>query len=152
MVVQRFEIYTCQLGKVSMKKILPLVVLLFLFIFSCSKTNTPISIEGAWELRHLEGGYRAPGSPTDFATGNGNIWTFTNNIYQSRINGQLSGTGSFTTTKDYSMATGRKMDAIILNGNVNDKLFFEIKNNILTMYRGIIAADGTVETYEKIDR
>ena len=34
---------------------------------------------------------------------------------------------------------------------IKDKLFFEIKNNILTMYRGIIAADGTIETYEKIE-
>jgi hypothetical protein len=42
------------------------------------------------------------------------------------------------------------MDALILKGSADDKIFFEINGNILTMYHGIIAADGTVATYERI--
>ena len=49
-----------------------------------------------------------------------------------------------------SLATGRYMDAFILNNNNSAELFFEISNNTLTLYRGIIAADGTIETYERI--
>ncbi len=70
--------------------------------------------------------------------------------YQYYSDGQLSGTGSFSNTKDFAIATGRKMDALILNGSADDKIFFEIKGNLLTMFHGIIAADGTVATYEKI--
>lgn len=135
-----------------MKKNFSLVVLFSLvFIFGCNKSNTSLSIQGTWELRHSEGGYGPPNRNPDFAPGNGNIWKFTSNTYQYYINGELSGTGSFTTTKDVAIATGRKMDALILNGNNEDQLFFEIKNNILTMYRGIIAADGTVQTYERVE-
>ena len=45
---------------------------------------------------------------------------------------------------------GRKIDALLLTGSADDKIFFEIKGNSLTMYHGIIAADGTVATYERI--
>jgi hypothetical protein len=58
--------------------------------------------------------------------------------------------GEFTKTKDYVITTGKKMDALILKGSADDKIFFEINGNILTMYHGIIAADGTVATYERI--
>ena len=149
--MQRFQTDDCQPEKYIMKKISSFIILFSLFFFfGCNKTNSSLSLQGTWELRHLDGGYRAPGSPTDFAPGNGNIWKFTSGTYQYFSEGELSGTGEFTKTKDYAIATGRKMDAIILNGSADDKIYFEIKDNVLTMYHGTIAADGTVATYEKI--
>jgi hypothetical protein len=120
---------------------------------SCKKNHKELisgRLQGVWELRHVEGGFRAPGTSPDYAPGNGNMWKFSDSTYQYYVNGQLSVQGSYTLTKDISPATGKNMDALILDSNNNWKLFFEISNNTLTLYRGIVAADGTIETYEKI--
>lgn len=126
---------------------------LFTLILSCKKNDHETysnSIKGSWELRHVAGGFRAPGQSPDYAPGNGDIWKFSDSTYQHYSNGQLSDEGSYTLTKDTSLATGRYMDALILS-NGNWKLFFEISKNTLTLYVGIIAADGVIETYERID-
>jgi hypothetical protein len=95
MLVQRVQTDECQPEKSFMKKFFSFIVLLSLFFsFGCNKTNSSLSIQGTWELRHLEGGFRAPGSPTDFAPRNGNIPKFTSNTYQHYSEGQLSGTVS----------------------------------------------------------
>jgi hypothetical protein len=137
-----------------MKHIRPLIVFaLVIFTAGCKKNNTETvsnSIKGTWELRYVVGGYRAPGANPDYASGNGNIWEFSDSTYQYYANSQLLGQGSYSITKDTSLATGRYMDALILDNNNSAKLFFEISNNELTLYRGVIAADGTIETYRRI--
>lgn len=135
-----------------MKRIVPVIFLFLLsFILGCNKPNSSTSIQGAWELRHVEGGYRAPGANPDFPPGNGNIVIFTANTYKYYSNGQLSSSGSFSITREFAAATGKKMDAIINDGNMDDKQFFEINHDSLKIYRGIIAADGIIATYARID-
>ncbi len=145
--IVRFTIYFMKHIRLLSLTALPLLIL------SCTKTNIETvsnSIKGTWELRHVEGGYRAPGTNPDYPPGNGTIWKFTDSTYQYYGSGPLLAQGSYTLTKDTSLATGRYMDAFILNNNNSAELFFEISNNTLTLYRGIIAADGTIETYERI--
>ncbi len=135
-------------------KHIPLMSFLFLltFLVSCKKTSTSaISIQGVWELRHLEGGYGPGGSP-DFKSGNGYIWKFRDSTYQQYSNGQLTSSDSYTLVKENTVATGKIMDAMIFDQNSYTQFSFKIKNNILTLYRGVVAADGTIETYERIEK
>ena len=99
--MQRFQTDECQPEKYFMKKFFSFIELVSLFFFfGCNKTNTSSSIQGTCELRHVEGGFRTPESPTDFAPGNGTIWKFTDKTYEYYSDGQFSGTGSFTKTKE----------------------------------------------------
>jgi len=42
------------------------------------------------------------------------------------------------------------MDVLILKQNYNEKVFFEIAKDTLILYRGIIAADGTIGKYVRL--
>jgi hypothetical protein len=131
------------------------VVLLFcLFVFSasCKKdtSNSRGEINGTWELRGVEGGFRDPSVTIDVSPGNGTTWSFRDTTFEYRNAGQLSRAGSFTKSRDSSAATGRVMNVLVFSNNDNDKVFFEISGDSLTMYRGTIAADGTIERYVRI--
>jgi hypothetical protein len=149
-----------------MKTILPLVLLFMLLNLqsACTKgddaqiaidpvltsDNSPVSLQNSWELRYVYGGYRAPNSNPNYAPGNKNIWKFMDSTYQQYSGGVLQKTGKYTLTKDTAAATGRYMDAMILDKNVVAKLFFEFSKDTLVIYRGVISADGTVEKYVRI--
>lgn len=132
----------------------------FIFFNSCNKTGKEVlevqpgkpagfatSIKGAWELREIIGGLRIPDPGPYFTSGNGYLWKFTDSTYQQYAKGKLVSEGSYILTRDSSVATGRVMDALILPQNHNDKIHFEFSRDTVIFYRGIIAADGTIEKY-----
>jgi hypothetical protein len=110
----------------------------------------PLSIQNSWELRFLVGGYGLPNRNPNFAAGNGIIWKFMDSTYERYNKGVMYQTGKYTLTKDSSHATGRLMDALIFDKNAYPKLHFEIVKDTLTIYMGVISADGTVEKYVAI--
>lgn len=144
-----------------MKKILSLCLLVILLnmLPGCSKDSDPapvinpaaVTLQNTWELRSVYGGYRIPGTSPNTNPGNKNIWKFTDTTYQQYANGVLYVSGKYTLTKDTSPATGQLMDALIFDKNTNAKLFFEIANDTLVMYRGLVAADGTIEKYVRVE-
>ena len=134
-----------------MKYILLSILLGTLFI-GCKKESVDQAIVGTWELRHFVGGYQLAGNNNpDYSPGNGNILKFSDSSYYYYSNGQLRGNGSYLLVKDTCAATGQYMDGMIFDHHSYLDLSFEIKNNILTLYRGIVAGDGTIETYERIE-
>ena len=53
---------------------------------SCDKEERLQSkLEGTWELRHIEGGYRPANSPVDYEPGNGNMLIFDGNKFQVKF-------------------------------------------------------------------
>ena len=148
-----------------MKTICPLCLLFILLISQsgCTKADetptvvdppmsgAPASLKNSWELRFAYGGLRAPNTNPNYLPGNKNIWKLMDSTYQIYSNGVLQQTGKYTLTKDTCYATGRFMDAMILDKNTAYKLFFEVANDTLVMYRGVIAADGTIEKYVRIE-
>ncbi len=141
--------------------ILPLFMLCFLlnFLSACSKDNDtssnsnqgPVALQNTWELRSIYGGYSVPGTSPSTSPGNKNIWKFSDTTYQQYANGVLYVSGKYTVTKDTSPATGQLMDALILDKNSTQKRFFAFSNDTLVMYRGLVAADGTIEKYVKVE-
>ena len=108
------------------------------------------TIKGDWELREILGGLRAPNSSPFFAPGNGYIWKFTDSAYQSYSGQELVRKGNYILTRDTSPATGKLMSLLIFPQNDNDKIYFEFSKDTLTFYRGMIAADGTIEKYVRL--
>ncbi len=146
-----------------------ILVLSLILLGSCKKANTenpsvqlglkvPVdstityktTLKGDWELREIFGGLRAPNLSPYFAPGNGFIWKFTDSAYQLYSNEHLVSKGNYILTKDTSIATGRLMSALILPQNFNDKIYFEFNRDTLVFYRGVIAADGTIEKYVRL--
>jgi hypothetical protein len=115
-----------------------------------TSNNGPVSLQNSWELRSLYGGYSAPNRNPNYAPGNKNIWKFMDSTYKQYSGGVLRKTGTYTLTKGTSPATGRYMDVMILDRNAGAELFFEFSKDTLVLYRGVIAADGTVEKYVRI--
>ncbi|MDB5231107.1 MAG: hypothetical protein JWN76_1912 [Chitinophagaceae bacterium] len=139
----------------QMKYSILLSLLLFsLFSFeSCGKkqkavsaTVTPGILRGVWELRHINGGFRAPG---DFAPGNGYVYEFSDSAFKHFEQQKVNDQGSYSIMKDTFYDRVTIMDRIMFS-NHNDKQFIKIKDTRLILYYGMIAADGTEETYEKI--
>ena len=106
------------------------------------------SIVGTWELRKVTGGFRGIYPGKDYPAGNDNIWKFSDSKYQTYYNNIAAESGSYSSGKDFSHATGRITDFVMLSNN--EKIYFEIENNILTLYKGEVIYDGTIEEYERI--
>jgi len=59
------------------------LILMVITSVSCDKEERLQSkLEGTWELRHIEGGYRPANSPSDYEPGNGNTLKFDGNKFQ----------------------------------------------------------------------
>ncbi len=108
------------------------------------------TIKGDWELREILGGLRAPNSSPFFAPGNGYRWKFTDSAYQSYSGQELVSKGNYILARDTSPATGKLMSLLIFPQNDNDKIYFEFSRDTLIFYRGMIAADGTIEKYVRL--
>jgi hypothetical protein len=119
---------------------------------ACSKDNASLfesSITGTWELRSVYGGFGL-GSYT-FEPGNGNTWKFTDSSYERYIDGIFYSGGKYGIVKDLSPQTGELMGKIILNGDSANSMFAEIVNDTLITYNGVVAADGFINRYAKIN-
>ena len=129
----------------------------FLFMESCGKKEkapgatianvTPGVLAGRWELRHIAGGYSA-GGPGNFAAGNGIIYEFSDSSFRYLDKQKIVAQGGYKITQD-TFYDGTIMDRIIMDQQAG-KVFIKLKDTQFILYRGIIAADGTEETFEKI--
>jgi hypothetical protein len=147
-----------------MKSNLLLWVFICLVIYACGKAEiesgtvedpekktTESSIVGSWELRELQGGFRPPNAQIYYSAGNGDIWEFTDSIYKHSFQGEFASVGTYTLTKDTALATGRLMDAFIMDGgNYKQQIYFEFNQDTLLLYDGQIAADGTIGKYVRV--
>jgi len=135
--------------KISLK--IALILMVFTFV-SCDKEERLQSkLEGTWELRHIEGGYRPANSPSDYEPGNGNILIFDGNKFQYKHGVQAAINGTYTVIKEETEVNGEKLSHKIVfqsDQNIGDP-FFKISGDKLRLYYGHIAADGFVSTYEK---
>ena len=138
-----------------MKRYCLITVLIILIgsILSCThpKEQTHLSIDslpGVWELRGATGGMRVP-DPNDYKPGNGNIWKFTDNHFERILHDSVYNSGSYTVANTgEDMNTGRKISQFVFNGTPAE--LFEIKNDTLNIYNGMIAAGGTITHFIKI--
>ncbi|WP_276359666.1 hypothetical protein [Daejeonella sp. H1SJ63] len=136
-----------------MKIFLNIVLVFIVFVSgSCNKEGKLLSkLEGTWELRHIEGGFRPINSPSDYAPGNGILLKFEANTFQQSTGAQTDVSGTFTIVKEEVNLNGEKLLYKIdfqSEKNMPDA-YFKISGDKLFLYVGEIAADGYVGIYEK---
>jgi len=144
-----------QLFKVMMS----LLVLLALFSCKKQKSEPAPTLEGSWELRRTEGGYRMANAPRfdNFNPGNGSTLKFIGNTYEVYESGKLRDRGTFemeaqTPTVSYPDANF----VIKFKGSDRTQRFdglqmsISLSSNKLKLYIGVVVMDGTIDTYEKI--
>ena len=146
--MQRHVPFTCHERKTIMRPMLITIFSLTLFL-ACKKANTPKhgadSLIGKWELRHSIGGF-APQS--SYPPGNGRIMILTDTTLESFSPGGYHSTQSYTKGDGYSYQTGRQMQAIVID---NYKTFYEFSGDTLVLYSGVVAADGTITKWLRIN-
>ncbi|MCW3080334.1 hypothetical protein [Segetibacter sp.] len=123
---------------------------LVIFIIGCKKDNSePKSdIEGKWELVRVQGGRAAE---IYYPAGNGNILKFTNSKYEAFENGRPAKSGSFAVINDpfaerelcLVLPDNTYRQRIIYNNDDNSsKVFYQIKNDTLSLLSGCFASDA----------
>jgi len=126
---------------------------------SCKKKGVrgdSASIIGAWELRQAQNGM----VPTkDFSSGNGNIFKFSDSLYEKYTNGNLIKRGHYRIVNDTSVASevglvvpsGQFSNRIIFDSDfTSPKTFIQRSNNTLIFLSGFFPTDGgSRESYEK---
>lgn len=135
-----------------------LVIAFLLLSTACTKNNTivsnkingPQTLPGIWELRSIYGGNN-PNNPGNFEPGNGNLWSFTNNAYRIYNEGVIADSGTYVLSSGLNPQTGTQSDALLLDSFISYPLYFDIANDTLTFYNGIVAADGTINKYVRIE-
>ena len=149
-----------------MKKVIAFVFLTFSILgyTSCKKqadsfkqeNSLPAdsTLQGDWELRTLIG-CQVPGCNPIFQPGNGQIWKFSDSTFKFYVNHTLVDSGVLIQGTDSCLATNRVMNYFARKNDNNyyyylDKLFFAFTNNQLVIYRGVVAADGTIEKYSRL--
>ena len=144
MVHRHFRFAGQQATKVYMKRFF-LVTLIAITFANCkkekNKNHDPLI--GKWELRVLHGGLAASDT-IHYSAGNGTTLTFSDTTYESYWMNQFVSKGTYSKTRALCYQTYREMDAIVIN---NGKTFYEFSADTLTLYSGVIAADGAIEKY-----
>lgn len=126
-------------------------MLLLVSVISCKKQKGEISaasVEGTWELRHVEG-LQVAGMDPNFKAGNGNLLIFKDNILQKFSDGKLVKSTAFTIKPEKVKVNNTTSEASITYDN-KDKDYLSVSGNKLILFVGQIAADGVEQTYEKI--
>lgn len=133
-----------------MKKLFTLILMsALIFTLGCKKDKqlSPVgSIIGSWEIRKEIGGQIA-GAPDAFEPGNGNILRFSDKTYAYIQNGVVLYSGAYTIGSKGSGTAKENTLIFVDNGGTRT---YEIDNNKLTIYHGVIAADGNILIYEKV--
>jgi hypothetical protein len=128
------------------------LILMVITSVSCDKEERLQSkLEGTWELRHIEGGYRPANSPSDYEPGNGNILKFDGNKFQYKYGTNPAINGTYTIIEEETNVNGDNLSHKIdfqSDQNIGDP-YFKISGGKLSLYYGHIAADGFVSSYEK---
>ncbi|GAA3978001.1 hypothetical protein GCM10022246_32840 [Pedobacter ginsengiterrae] len=133
-----------------MKNILKLtLVLSILFIFSaCKKKSLEKGINGTWELRHVAGGMIAGADP-NYKKGNGDIYVFNNQNFERYSQGKLIQSGTFVMSTERKDINNNQANSAITFSTSAEKYYTNLSGNKLTIFIGVIAADGVEVTYER---
>lgn len=134
-----------------MKNILSLVILFtFLFCFTgCKKASLEKGINGTWELRHVEGG-QIPNADPNYKSGNGDIYKFDNQNFERYDKGKLITSGTFVLTTERKDINNNSANGAITFSTSPEKYYIKLSGNKLTIFIGVIAADGVEVTYERL--
>lgn len=137
-----------------MKTSIKLFAFIILFVAAgCDKEQSlENKLSGSWELRHIKGGFRPVGDPSDYPAGNGRIIIFEGDSFQTFYNGNLSNSGTYSIVKEKANPNGDELSyKIVYQGNLRQPdAFFKVSSKKLVLYVGSIAADGAEVTYEKL--
>jgi len=125
---------------------------------SCKKDGTQAknkvhglqTLPGAWELRYMYGGGTGLAVPEKTRSGNGYIKRFTDSVYWFANEDKVWDSGTYKLTTGINPETNVETDAMILHGDTLLPRYFQIADDTLTIYTGIVAADGTIEKYVRI--
>ncbi|HEX3767896.1 MAG TPA: hypothetical protein VHT72_05930 [Puia sp.] len=143
------------------QKILLSLVCFIMLTFSCKKDSTnsqpkvvtPTVLTGTWELRQ-DSFPQIRGVPRDYASGNGNKVIFYDTTYKSYYvgYGSMSGTNYTDSGNYYIKDLPQSIPQLVFNGDsLPPRDLFLINKDTLTLYAGIVAADGDVLVYVKIN-
>lgn len=143
--MQHYPGFIGHLNQIFCMKWLLLLLMGIVAFEGCKRQNTKDKdpLIGKWELRYLDGGLIAHGAMF-YPAGNGSTITFGDSIYEYHRLNRLVYHGTYTITRAYCYATGRDMNAFVID---NGKTFYEFSGDTLVLYMGVIAADGTITKY-----
>ena len=133
----------------------------FIITYSCKKDSanskpkpvTPTVLTGTWELR-VDSFPQIRGVPREFAPGNGNKVIFFDTTYKSYYvgYGSMSGTNYSDSGTYYIRDLPNSNPQLVFNGDsLPPQDLFLINKDTLTLFEGIVAADGDVLIYVKTD-
>ncbi|OUL60662.1 hypothetical protein [Flavobacterium sp. AJR] len=125
------------------------VIMLFLTVISCQKKSVSDELNGSWELRHIEGIQVARVDP-NFKPGNGTLLKFEGQKYERYYEGKKEEDGIFAITPEDTVINNSKANYSFTFNNNKEKIYVLLEGNKLVIFNGIIAADGTESTYEKL--
>lgn len=133
-----------------MKRILNLTLMALLLItgLSCKKVVSKDGIQGTWELRHVAGG-QVPGFDPNFKKGNGNKYKFEGQTYTRYEKGEIIESGTFTLEKADAAINASRANGLIKLSPSGDEYYINLSGKRLTIFIGIIAADGGEMMYER---
>jgi len=150
---QRLDQKECQPEK-DMKRISLITLFIAFILFAgCRKRlneQYSDSLVGSWELFSVEGGMRiGPITQPPYSS----RWIFTDSTYKHILSDSLIGSGDYMIRKSTDPQTGKEVSKLIFDINNPDPnlgLPFDISKNVLSIYRGWIAADGVIEKYRRV--
>lgn len=133
-----------------MKNILKLsLVLTILFAFTaCKKKSLEKGINGTWELRYVAGGQIAGADP-NYKKGNGDIYVFNNQNFERYSNGKVIQSGTFVMSTESKEINNNHANSAITFSTSTEKYYTNLSGSKLTIFIGVIAADGVEVTYER---
>jgi len=134
---------------------------LFLSLIACISLSTMVgckkksaeqdavtSLNGTWELRYLVG-IQVPDIDPNFKAGNGNVFKFSGQHYDRIIDGKTVLSGTYTISAHKTPVNNTESNYSLVFDN-DTKLLINLSKNKLVVFDGVIAADGTESTYEKL--
>ena len=137
-----------------MKRYLILLILATVTFASCKKDKNNNKTEdgnpvGTWELRHVNNDMGI----SDYKPGNGKLLQFSQTNMKSYADGKLIFDHQYKITKKDPIKINNTDEVsyqlIWDSDSASINPYFKIANGKLTIYSGILATDGSEETYEK---
>ncbi len=137
-------------------RLMVIIIVMAGAIISCTRNSSETAslqldgstLPGVWELRGSSGGM-LPYNPDNYKPGNGDIWKFTGDHFERIYRDSVYNSGSYTVANNgVDLNTNRTINQFIFNGEPAES--FELKNDTLHIYYGLIAADGVISHFVKI--
>jgi hypothetical protein len=108
------------------------------------------TLEGVWDMRLMLGGDVAYG-PINLLRRKPNQWIFRGTTFQRIYGDSVWREGTYSVSKGtgVNLNTGADVDQFIFNNQPAES--FELRDDTLRIYYGLIPADGVIELYVKVD-